>query len=124
MALLEDEAMEALGDAVKARGGADGDVVIIEYEGEPPSAGSVRRKPYPAPEMPVGETRYAFPEVAGRVSDCAMYLAQCQSKVEECDRAMTRATNELARATKTFDEARKVAEAWTKQMQDRLDEMS
>lgn len=119
---LENEAMEALGDAVTARGGSSGGAVIIEYEEELPRMMS--RKALPAPEMPIGETRYAFPEVAARVSDCAQYLAQCQSKVEECDRAMTRATNEFARATKTFAEARKVAEAWTKQMQDRLDEYS
>lgn len=108
----------------EASGGADGGVVVIEYEGEKEEELPRRVKPLPAPEPPFGDTRYAFPVVAEKVSDCAQYLAQCQSKVDEADRAMTRATNELARATKTFSEARKVAELWTKQMQDRLDEYS
>lgn len=101
---LENEAMESLADEVQARRSG--------------------HKALPAPEMPSGETRYPFSVVAARVSDCAQYLAQCQSKVEECDRNMTRATNELARATKAFSEARKIADQWTKQMQERLDEFS
>lgn len=98
------------------------DQVIIEYQGDPPTAESVRKRPLPAPSLPAGETRYTLPQIAEEVSNCAQYLAQCQAKVEECDRAMSRATNDLARATKTFSEARKVAEAWSKQLQDRLDE--